>query len=115
MPRNSSHMSFTQPLQQRGRLQLVVAGSLVAIAALWFGADAITSSSQQGQVVSVMATPSSQKELEDNLAEGRVAIEELKVTAPRIQQPEIHFEEPVSEIAFTGPENPKQYWQGSDS
>ncbi len=115
MPRKSSHMIFTQPSHQRGRLQLVVAGSLVAIAALWFGADAITSNSQQGQAVGVMANTTSPSELEDNLAEGRAAIEELKVTASRIQRTEIRFEEPVSEFALTGPEDPKQFWQGSDS
>ncbi len=120
MPRRCSQVFRMQPSNQRGRVQLLVAGSLIAITILWFGAGAIsqqnhsTSTAEQAAASSA-PVPTADSSPSEATVRGRIAIEEMEVTAPRIVMPEVQFEQPSSDIALTRPADPKQYWQGSDS
>ncbi|MGI9327100.1 MAG: hypothetical protein ACR2PZ_17915 [Pseudomonadales bacterium] len=109
-----------QPSNQRGRVQLLVAGSLIAIAVLWFGAGAISqqnhsTSSVEQAVATAAAMPAAVSSPSEAAVRGRNAIEEMEVTAPRIVMPKVLFEQPASDIALTNPADPKTYWQANES
>lgn len=111
MPYRSKSLSCSS--RQSGRVLALVAGTLALVAGLWLGAGAVKEPAPEPAMAAAMSEADA--ELAHATERASAAIEELQVTAPRLDTPRVTFEQPTLDVALGEPESPKQYWQNSES
>lgn len=96
------------PTQQRGRIGFLALGSLVVIAGMYLALAKPGNAPQAAMVASIEQAPSAAL---TKLSSTQDKVEEVIVTAPRIEPTVVEIDAPTLNVAVSSPSAPRSFWQ----